>query len=542
MSNEQNVLTDQDDLTQDSSISRSERNHDGSYTNTRRGFIGAGIAGIAGLGIGTPSVAAKTTEYDGEYQSVIDVTELGADNTGNEPITPVLENNRQDNTLFYFPPGEYLMDSQFRFTNFEKFGVVGDDATLIPGDYYDYNGSRTRLFRLGTGDRPGNHVRFEGFDVDQTAPDTGIRVIDTYASERLEVRDIRIRGEHDSGTSGPGHFNLTRSSATGIVERFRAPDGGEWADNTPHAGNHWRGPIGIEANQNHGALTFRRCWLGAFPDNGLYASGGSGKIIVDGGVYRNSNGANVRVGGQDSIINWPTIEVDDTREEDGLQRGIRLENGDGLEVNGAAIRITSPMPTSRAISVMNSCDGATIRNTKIEMSGDKINHGIVVSQAAGPVLVEETDIAHNTAGGYSIWLRESDSTERVHCRRVSITGEVGDASGYRDAIRCNRNNARFSNCNIDQRGRDSVRRNAMVVTGDDVTLYRNTFRAERYPYIDLGADNLVHYCDFESYGDSTNAVVLYDSAENPSFRYNRLVNGIEDRGASNVSEFRTTLE
>lgn len=541
MSNQKDSLTNHEVLNGESIDTESETTA-GPYTNTRRGFIGLAAAGIAGAGLASTTAAASATDYEGEYDNVVNVVDAGADNSGNTSITPVLEDNRSDNTLFYFPPGDYLMDSQFRFTNFEKFGVVGNDATLIPGDYWDYNGSQTRMFRLGTSGRPGGHVRFENFDIDQTAPDTGIRVIDTYASKRLEVRNIRIYGEHDSGTSGPGHFNLTEPSATGIVERFRAPDGGAWVDNTPHAGNHWRGPIGIEANQNRGTLTFRRCWLGGFPDNGLYASGGSGKIIVDGGVYRNSNGANVRVGGNGSEVNWPTIEVNSTREQDGSQRGIRLENGDGMSVNGAAIRITSPMPTSRAISVMNSCDGATISDTKIEMSGDKINHGIVISQAAGTVLVEETDIEHNTAGGYSIWVRDTDSTERVHCRRVSISGEVGDASGFRDAIRCERDNSRFSNCEVDTRGRDGVRRNAFVSTAANTTLYRNTFRAERFPYIELGSNNLIHYCDFESYQSGENAVCLYDVADDIEFRYNRLVNGIQDRGASNITEFRTTLE
>ena len=539
MSKEDTVLTNSEDLNKDSTAIRSERNG-ASLTNTRRGFIGLAATGLAGIGVASTSVSASATGYEDEYRTVINVVEAGADNTGNTSITPVLEDNRRDHTLFYFPPGEYLMDSQFRFTNFEKFGVVGEEATLIPGSYDDYNGSRTRLFRLGTQDRPGGHVRFENFDVDQTAPETGIRVIDTYASERLEVRDIRIYGEHDSGTSGPGHFNLTQSEATGIVERFRAPDGGAWVDETPHAGNHWRGPIGIEANRNEGTLRFRRCWLGAFPDNGLYASGGSGKIIVDGGVYRNSNGANIRVGGNGSEVNWPTVEVDSTRDQDGLQRGIRLERGQDLTVNGAAIRITSPMPTSRAISVMNSCDGARIKRTEIEMSGDKINHGIVISQAAGPVLVEDTNIVHETAGGYPIWIRDSDSTDRVHCRRVSITGVAGDASGFRDGIRCERDNSRFSNCEVDQRGTDGVNRNAFVSTASDTTLYRNTFRAERFPYIELGSDNLIHYCDFESYRDGEQSVCLYDSAESIEFRYNRLVNGIEDRGASDIVEFRTT--
>lgn len=538
MSTGEDVRTDREDLTTDSSVSRSVWSRAASLTNTRRGFIGTAVAGVGGIGLVGSASASQVTEYDDEYDTVLNVVDLGADNSGQESITPILESNRRHNTLYYFPPGQYYMDSQFRFTGTDNLGFVGDDATLIPANYYDFDGPQFRLFRLGTGSRPVGRVRFEGFDVDQTAPDTGIRVIDTYARERLDVRGVHIHGHHDSGTWGPGHFNLTEPDGTGIVERFRAPDGGAWIDNTPHDG-HWRGPIGIEANQNRGRLTFRRCWLGGFPDNGLYASGGSGQIIVNGGVYRNSNGANIRVGGDNSRIEWPTVEVTETRPEDRSQRGIRLENGSGFEVVGAAITITSPMPTSRAISLMNTCESARIERSRIEMRGEKINHGIVVSQGAGEVLVEETDIIHETSGGYPVWIRETDSRDRVLLRFVRITGEAGDASGFRDGIRCERHNCRFSACEVDQRGRDGARRHGIVNTGDDTTIYMGTYRAPHYPAIELGWNTTYRGADLESHGNRE-AICLYDESRDIELLSNRLVNGIKDYGSSGLVTWNNT--
>jgi hypothetical protein len=149
---------------------------------------------------------------------------------------------------------------------------------------------------------PGRRLAFEGFDVDQTELSTGIRVIEANVSDRLEVRDVTIRGRHDSGTSGPGFFAMTSPDGTGAGERFRAPDGGDHIDETPHAGNGWQGPIGIEANSNVGRLEFKDCELGGFPDNGLYGTNENGTYVVDGGTYRNSNGANVRIGGTGSEI------------------------------------------------------------------------------------------------------------------------------------------------------------------------------------------------------------------------------------------------
>ncbi len=511
--------------------------------SSRRTFLQtAAVAGAAGVALTSTASGASGpySEYDDEYENVVDVVEAGADDTGGESITPILEQYRADDTLFVFPEGRYYMDEQFRFTGFENVGIVGDGATLVPANYYDFDGPQYRLFRLGVSYSPGRHLRFEGFDVDQTASNTGIRVIEAYASRRLEVRDVNIYGQHDSGTWGPGMFNVTDPDGQGIVERFRAPDGGEWVDNTPSAGDRWRGPIGIEANQNRGRLTFHHCVLGAFPNNGLYAAHGDGTIVVHGGLYENSNGANVRVGGSNSQIRWPTVRVDSTRPLDQSQRGIRIENGHGIRVHGAAITVSSPDPTSHALSVMNTCESARIENTRIEMSGDDVNHGIVISPLAGETVVTDTEIEHNTAGGYPFWIRESDKQDRVLAEYVTISGEAGDGGGFRDGIRCERDNCRFDVVDVTQRGPGSIDRNAMVNTGSNTVVYRGTYRADQYPYVELGSDTVVRDADLESYQSGREAVCLYTSASNPAFKKNRLVNGIRDYGASGVTTWANT--
>ncbi|WP_222919709.1 right-handed parallel beta-helix repeat-containing protein [Natrinema sp. SYSU A 869] len=496
-------------------------------------------------GIGLTSTASASSEpygyYYDNYGTVVDVTEAGADNTGTESITPVLEELRSDDTLLVFPEGEYYMDEQFRFTGFDNFGVVGENATLIPADYHEFNGPQYRLFRLGVSYSPGGTLRFEGFDVDQTAPDTGIRTIEAYADDRLEVRDVTINGYHDSGTWGPGLFNVTDPDGRGIVERFRAPDGGAWVNNTPNAGNRWRGPIGIEANENEGTLEFRRCLLGGFPNNGLYAAGGNGTVIVNGGLYRNSNGANIRVGGRDSEIRWPTVKVDSTRPEDKTQRGIRIENGRNMEIYGAAVEITSPKPTSHAISVMNTCESARIDTTRLQLQGEDINHGIVLSPECGEATIVDTEITHETTGGYPLWIQDSDRTEQILTEHVTISGRAGDASGFRDGIRCERDNCRFSNVDVTQHGRDGVDRNAIVNTGEDMTVYQSELRASQYPYVDLGSSILVRDSTLES-STGNEAVCLYPSSTNPTFKKNRLVGGIRDLGASGVTTWENTYE
>ncbi|AGB39594.1 twin-arginine translocation signal domain-containing protein [Natronococcus occultus] len=494
----------------------------------RRSFLrGTAVAGAAAfglLGAGTTSGAASREGYD----DVVDVVEAGADNTGSESITPVLEELRSDDTAFVFPEGRYYMDSQFRFTGFENVGFFGEDATLVPADYHAFDGPQTRLFRLGVSYNPGGRLTFDGFDVDQTAPDTGIRVIEASVSDRLEVRDITIRGVHDSGTSGPGLFALTDPEGTGVVERFRAPDGGKHIDETVHAGNGWRGPIGIEANTNVGHLEFRDCELGGFPDNGLYATNEDGTYVVEGGTFRNSNGANVRIGGSGSEIRGVTVEVDETGPHDRSQRPIRLETGEDLLVSDAEITITSPQPTSHALSVLNTCESAHIEDVDVDIEGEAVNHGIVISPRAGETTIRETTITHETAGGYPVWIRGADSRDRVLAEGLRVAGAAGDTAGFRSGIRCERNGCEFTDLEVDQPGRDGVDRDALVVTGENATVERATLEASRYPYVDRGADNLVRNAELESTGDEAGAY-LAPEATGSTLEENHIHGGVRGR-------------
>ena len=517
-----------------------------SFSRSRRRFLqGVAVTGAAGVGLASTVGAyhERYGQYEDEYENVVNVVEAGADRTGEEPITPVLEEQRADDTLFVFPEGRYYMDEQFRFTGFENVGFVGEDATLVPANIHEFAGPQYRLFRLGVSYAPGDRLRFEGFDVDQTASDTGIRTIEASVSRRLEVRDITIDGEHDSGTWGPGMFAITDSDGQGTVERFRAPDGGVHADETPNAGNMWRGPIGIEANTNVGRLEFIDCELGGFPDNGLYAINEEGTVVVDGGRFENSNGANVRLGGEGSVIKNASIVVDRTRSYDNSQRGIRLENGDDIHVDDVEVTISSPQPTSHAISVMNTCQRSRIEDATIEIRGDDVNHGIVVSPEAGYSHIVNSEIVHDAAGGYPLWIRDTDKQDRVLVELLDVSGDAGVTSaGFRDGIRCGRDNCRFSTVTVDQPGRGGDDRNGVVITGDDATFYNCTFRASQYPYVDQGDGNHLRNSEVESSRDGLEGVRLYPGIDGPALRVNRIVGGIDDLGADNVITWRNTYE
>lgn len=524
------------------SSARRTDNSPSTSSTIRRTFVkGAALAGVGGLSLTTTGTALGSyTPHDDEYRTVVNVADAGADRSGGESITPVLDSEQRDDTLFYFPPGRYAMDSQFRFTDFDKFAVVGDGATIVPANFHDFDGPQYRLFRLGTLDNPGADLRFEGFEIDQRAPDTGIRAIEAAVTDRLEISDVRVRGYHDSGTWGPGSFNVVDPDGTGRVVDFRAEDGGAWTEDTPNAGGRSaRGPVGIIANNTRGQLMFRRCHLDSFPGSGLYAVGGSGRIIVHGGLYRNSTAASIRIGGTDSVVRWPQVEVFDAEDRPVGQRGIRIERGDAT-IYGAVFRISVPKPNCHAISVMNTCRDAWIENTRVLVGGDTVNHGIVVSPQAGETTIVDTEIVHTAAGGHPLWIRDSTKRDQVLCEYLTIRGRAGDEGGFRDGIRCERDNARFVECDVEQPSRGDVERNALVNKADDVSLYRTRLRASKYPIVEAGSDASFLRIDASSYDDSREAVCLRDTSSGVRLRHSRIVNGVQDLGSDGLTMYQNT--
>ncbi|WP_306054426.1 right-handed parallel beta-helix repeat-containing protein [Natronococcus wangiae] len=511
---------------------------------SRRSVLrGTAVAGLSALGV-TGAASGSAAAYHGvvdyeNYDNVVNVAAEGADRTGSESITPILEDLRADDTALYFPEGRYYMDSQFRFTRYDNFGIVGDNATLVPANYYDFDGPRYRLFRLGTYTNPGGKLQIRGFNVDQTAPNTGIRGFEAYVTDELDVEDIVFRGEHDSGTWGPALFNVVDPSGTGRVVDFYANDGGEWADSTPHAGNtSARGPVGINATQNEGKLMFRRCQISGFPGSGLYATGGSGQIIVHGGVYRNSTSASIRIGGTDSIIRWPQIFVDESNGRNTSQRGVRFEHGD-VRVRSMTVNVSVPRNNCHPIAVLNSAGETTIENATVNISGDSTQHGIVVSPKAGPTTIADTEINHEVPGGYPLWIRDSDSNDPVVCKNLTINGRSGTKYGFRDGIRCERDNCTVVDSEIIQPGADGADRVGIINKGDNFTLKNTKIRASLYPVSETTSESLYADIDAESYG-SRSAVCLYDTCSDLTIKNSRIIDGVADFGATGVTMYGNT--
>ena len=474
------------------------------------------------------------------FGNVVNVARAGANRRGKRSINPVLEDLRADDTLLYFPPGEYYMDRQFRFTDFENFGLYGDDATLVPATYHDNADGNHKLFRLGTHYAPGKRAVVENFTVDFRAPDTGVRAFEVAASDELVVRDVDIRGRHDSGMWGPGRFVVTDPDGEGLVERFRAPGGGEWSVNTPSDGALWRGPTGIICNDyNRGSMTFRRCVLGGFPDNGLYAGDTRGPVTVQSGYYENSNGNNVRVGGPHPVVRWVTVVVDETTPECHAHRGIRLQDTDGCTIEGCDVTIDVPVEGSTGIKVMDGCTGNTlVKDTRIEMDGDVCNNAVEVSPNVDRFKAVGTTVVQNTAGGSAFLLEGTGDDDWARLVDCEITGDPGHRYN-RAAIYNTRNDVEFRNVRVDQGG--GRKRRALENFASDCLLYECDFTTRQYPVIDAGSGTWVSYNRFESTDDHA-GYFLTDASEDVYLKRNYIANGIRDDGCEGLRSVGNTTD
>lgn len=496
-------------------------NDSGNWLTGRRTYLKGCLAGLGTLSAaGMASASTDASASEGDYSNVVDMVEAGADPNGNESVTSVIQENIADDTLLKFPEGEYYMDDQVRFTGFNNVGIVGDGATLVPADYHTFGSSRARLFRLGTSDIPGGSVWFEGFEVDQTASDTGIRVISAEVTDELVVRDVFVHGVHDSGTWGPALFNITDPDGTGIVDCFHAFDGGVHVDETPNSGR-WRGATGIILNGNHqGDIRFKDCVLGGFPDNGLYASGDNGRVDVEGGWYENSATASIRLSGNEGSIENTIIAVDENAVQADGQHAIRLDQADQFTVSNVTVDV--PQQNGEAIRIMGGAESTTISNTRVSVEGQSA--AVRVDSGAGEVDFVNSEVEIN-GSSYAFRIL-GDSPGSVSLEDVNILGSAS-GSPIQPAIFCERNNCQFEGLSVEQLG--SGRRRGLELRGSDYLVADSEFETSHVPITVHNANDVTIENTTAEADDGGNSVRIYGSSGSVSMTNNEFPDGVDDR-------------
>lgn len=466
---------------------------------------------------------ASAASIEERYGTVVDMVEAGADPNGNESVSAVIQEHIDDDTLLKFPEGEYYMDEQVRFTSFENVGIVseaGEKATLIPANYHEFDGP-PRLFRLGTGSNPGRDLHFEGFHVDQTAADTGIRVINAEVEDGLYVKHVFIHGEHDSGTLGPGLFNVHDPDGEGVVECFRAFDGGVFDDETPNSETSRRGACGIHVSEHRGSLLFKNCVLGGFAGTGLYASS-DGRIDIEGGWFENSVTGSLRMGVARGRIEDAVLVVNDPVEDRPVrQHPIRLDHADRIEIEN--ISINSPQPNGNSIRILQGVDEATILNSRIS-HGDGPGSAVRIDSGAGTTTFENVDLEID-GGGYAFRILGEDAGA-VTLRDVAVTGDA-TGSPVPPAIFCTRHDCRFEDLSVDQLGGDG--RRGLELRGENYLVSESEFETTNTPIVVHNANGVRIENSYARSDEGHASLRILGNSGSVHLENNEFPGGVDDR-------------
>lgn len=398
-------------------------NNDSTHMS-RRNVLRTSGAAIGGGLLSTSTVTAgEATEDealdDFQFDTVINAVDVGADPTGEEDIGPIIEEYAADNTLLYFPEGDYKFVQfrnnegpwdEFSFDGYyplNDFGIrgAGSDKTswILPEGRGTEPGYGFEWERLAFEIRYGTNLLFEGIRLDNTAPNTGAR-FQIYADDGLVVRDVLTEGRFN-GEVNCYSFTVYDEGGEGLLENVRAPDG---ADNP---GPDYAGPCGMYIPKYlGGTLTIRNCHIEGFQDNGLYASNASdpGAIQVEGGLYANSNISNVRLGQSRSYVKNATIAVTEVIDTEYVtnMRGVRQQDGSGVTVKNCDIVYSADAPSSGAIVSAARTGDMTIENTRIHFDGP----------------VSTNPINAKTPDNPDSWDRNG-----ITVKNVMITSEGGDS-------------------------------------------------------------------------------------------------------------------
>ncbi len=393
---------------------------------SRRTYLrNAAAAGIGGVTFASPAAARRTSVAPTvTEQTVYNVVDEGADPTGTEPVDDVLNRLKGNNVTLEFPSGRYAL-YRLKLSYLENFTMRGlsDDVVLVPtDDYY------REWWIAGHSMR---NITFENFVLDHTAENVGPE-LSFGCYDGLVVRNVTKLGYHDTDSTAFG-CRIYESTGSGLVENLVMNDG-----SIPVK------PVGFYTDTT-GKLTVRNCQIAGFGNNGLYASTGSGPVCVEGGIFRNNDRTQVRLGGPGSYVKDAEIivDTDPNSSVDGWThnyRGIRVSDNPGpVLVENCDIKLLRGRGFG---AIVNAFDGGslTVRDTRIYVSDEYLMYW---SDHTGPAVFVDYP---------SDWEQSGQGGERLF-ENVSITGD-GQADGEYPVVLLFRGNSTFRNCCLHQTGID----------------------------------------------------------------------------------------
>ncbi|SHL60026.1 hypothetical protein [Haladaptatus paucihalophilus] len=328
-------------------------------------------------------------KYAKHFDKRVNIVKQGADKTGKRAIDDVLEQVIDSNTLIYFPPGRYKLNTNHRHVGLQDLGIIGNNAVLTHGtvkaiDGFDvtngeYHGP-AQHFKIGVPDNPhkGKFV-FGGFIADWRGKNEGMQILNHHTDGTSVVENIRQEGIHSLGCQGPFRIDAHGANAKAIVRGVDLRFGGksyQFTINTrkersgggTETGRSWA-TSGITTHpEAKGHLRVQQSLCGGWPDNGFYLAGGPQQTVeIVNCVAANSHPSNIRISGTDCRIKGCTVVTDsnfDKKEFYFEQRPLRLDGGTCTVSN---TQIKQLLPTGWSVTVQHAMEKATLKNVSVEI-------------------------------------------------------------------------------------------------------------------------------------------------------------------------------
>ncbi|MFW5924250.1 MAG: right-handed parallel beta-helix repeat-containing protein [archaeon] len=389
----------------------------------------------------TTTSSAQPIPHADEFGTVVDVVEAGLDLTSSDPINAFLEEHAADDTLIAFPPGTYRLEP-ITLSEYSHLGLTAiseEPPTFVSANGHCVEGGDSSMEFNRVRDLLVDSIRFEF-----PGPSGGI--IRINAAGDVTVRNVSVVG---SCTDQVAQFRIDvlEERATALIENLEL-DNREKDDSL----------TGIYVGDHHaGTVVLRDCDVRGYSDNGLYASapgldgGPNGPVIVEGGVYRNNNISNVRLGTSGSRVTGVTVESVDQETVDLLNvRGIRLRNQSGQVIEDSRVHVGPDSGVGFGGIVFHpATGGATVRNTEIVVDKDEflaINIQEPSGETSGVPVFEGVTISGAANGGFVGRITGRDGTTFRGCT-------IGGSGLNRGGLRFSHSETcRIEDCRIDLSG------------------------------------------------------------------------------------------
>lgn len=381
-----------------------------------------------------------TPTEEPRFETVINLVEEGADDTGDVPIDDVVHEHLNDDTLLVLDEGVFRIE-QLIVDGYSNFGIVsaeGATPTLVPAETIDERGEYWLVFH-------GENVRFGGFEYDFTKERISGRTQVIAERGGIEVFDIHVRG-HVLGEN-PFRFGVRDPDGTGYVRKVVARDGGQSGDRLS----------GIFVGVEHaGAIHIVDCEMWHFPSKGIYASNpgedvpdaGGGTVHVEGGVYKNNNAAQIRIGSEGSTVRDVEFVTEDTLSGENVTwaepipllppndhlntRGLRLRGGGNVLVEGCTFDYEIGAGDG-VLTVEGSHGDSTVRDCRIRSNADELTP-VRMKESSKPMTFESVEVVGSGSGAPAVRMVGREGTTFRNC---TIESSGSETNGI-EIVRSNR--------------------------------------------------------------------------------------------------------